>query len=254
MSELYGGHIVAKYLKEIEGVGAVFSLSGGHIDRIYDGFHEFGVRLIDVRHEQAAAMMAHAWSIYSGNPGVCLVTAGPGFTNTLTGIVNAYQENAPVVVLSGTAPLRDRGLGALQEINQVDMIKSTVKWYGICQDVKRIPEYLFTAFRQSVSGRSGPVFLELPPDILNVTANQDEIVWPKKGSVVAKSGPDPSLIKPAAKLINQAAKPFIIAGSGVDFSGCDAELQKFIEATGCPFDRCNPIQTHHRTGYSHGRI
>lgn len=113
MTELYGGHIVAKYLKEVEGVGAVFSLSGGHIDRIYDGFHEYNVRLIDVRHEQAAAMMAHAWSIYNGNPGVCLVTAGPGFTNTLTGIVNAYQENAPVVVLSGTAPLRDRGLGAL---------------------------------------------------------------------------------------------------------------------------------------------
>ncbi len=72
MAELYGGHIVAKYLKEVEEVGAVFSLSGGHIDRIYDGFLDYGVRLIDVRHEQAAAMMAHAWSIYNGNPGVCL--------------------------------------------------------------------------------------------------------------------------------------------------------------------------------------
>jgi acetolactate synthase I/II/III large subunit len=153
MAELHGGHVVAKYLKEVEEVGAVFSLSGGHIDRIYDGFHEYGVKLIDVRHEQAAAMMAHAWSIYDGSPGVCLVTAGPEFTNTLTGIVNAYQENAPAVVLSGASPIKDRGLGALQEINQVDMIKSTVKWYDICQDAKRIPQYLFTAFRQAVSGR-----------------------------------------------------------------------------------------------------
>ena len=194
MAELYGGHVVAKYLKEVEEVGVVFSLSGGHIDRIYDGFHEYGVKLIDVRHEQAAAMMAHAWSIYDGRPGVCLVTAGPGFTNTLTGIVNAYQENAPVVVLSGTSPIKDRGLGALQEINQVDMIKSTVKWYDICQDAKRIPQYLFTAFRQAVSGRPGPVFLELPPDILNVTVNEDELTWPRKGSVAPRPGPDPALI------------------------------------------------------------
>ena len=235
MAELYGGHVVAKYLREVEEVGAVFSLSGGHIDRIYDGFHEYGVRLIDVRHEQAAAMMAHAWSIYHGSPGVCLVTAGPGFTNTLTGIVNAYQENAPIIVLSGTSPLKDRGLGALQEINQVDMIKSTVKWYSVCLDAKRIPEYLFTAFRQAVSGRPGPVFLELPPDILNVTVKEEELVWPKKGSVVPKPGPDPKLIQPAAELINQAQKPFIITGSGMGLSGCDDEFKKFINVTGIPF-------------------
>jgi len=235
MAELYGGHVVAKYLREVEDVGAVFSLAGGHIDRIYDGFHEYGVRLIDVRHEQAAAMMAHAWSIYTGSPGVCLVTAGPGFTNTLTGIVNAYQENAPVIVLSGTSPLKDRGLGALQEINQVDMLKSTVKWHGVCLDAARIPDYLFTAFRQAVSGRPGPVFLELPPDILNVTVEADQIAWPKKGSIVPKPGPDPKLIQPAADLINQAEKPLIIGGSGVGLSACTHELKQFVDVTGSPF-------------------
>ena len=239
MAELFGGHVVAKYLKEIEDVGAVFSLSGGHIDRIYDGFLEYGVRLIDVRHEQAAAMMAHAWSIYDDNPGVCLVTAGPGFTNTLTGIVNAYQENAPVVIISGSAPIRDQGLGALQDINQTDMIKSTVKWHATCHDAKRIPEYLFTAFRQSVSGRPGPAFLELPPDILNVTVNEEEIVWPLKGSVVPRSGPDPALIKPAADLIDNADRPVIIAGNGVGLSKCDDALQNFIAATGIPFALLN---------------
>jgi acetolactate synthase-1/2/3 large subunit len=239
MAELHGGHVVAKYLKEVEEVGAVFSLSGGHIDRIYDGFHEYGVKLIDVRHEQAAAMMAHAWSIYDGSPGVCLVTAGPGFTNTLTGIVNAYQENAPVVVLSGTSPIKDRSLGALQEINQVDMVKAAVKWHDICQDVKRIPQYLFTAFRQAVSGRPGPVFLELPPDILNVTVNEDELMWPRKGSVAPRPGPDPALIQPAADLINQAERPFIIAGSGVGFSKCDEELGQFIGVSGIPFALIN---------------
>ena len=239
MSELYGGHIVAKYLKEVENVKVVFSLSGGHIDRIYDGFYEYDIKLIDVRHEQAAAMMAHAWSIYDGHPGVCLVTAGPGFTNALTGIVNAFQENAPMVVISGSSPLKDKGRGALQEINQMDMVKSTVKWCDTCHDVKRIPEYLFTAFRQAVSGRPGPVFLELPPDILNVTADEGALKWPPKGSVVAKPGPDPSLINPAGNLINTAQKPFIIAGSGVDLSGCDAEMTGFIEKSGIPFALIN---------------
>jgi acetolactate synthase-1/2/3 large subunit len=235
MAELFGGHVVAKYLKEIEEVEAVFSLSGGHIDRIYDGFLEYGVRLIDVRHEQAAAMMAHAWSIYDGNPGVCLVTAGPGFTNTLTGVVNAYQENAPMVVISGRSPLRNQDQGALQEINQVNMIKSTVKWHATCYDIKRIPEYLFNAFRQSVSNRPGPVFLELPPDILNIKVNSAEIIWPKRGGIAPKPGPDPALIKPAADLINDSEKPFIICGSGVGLSKCDTQLQQFIDKTGIPF-------------------
>jgi acetolactate synthase-1/2/3 large subunit len=239
MSDLFGGHIVAKHLKEVEQVEVVFSLSGGHIDRIYDGFLEYGVNLIDVRHEQAAAMMAHAWSVYNGTPGVCLVTAGPGFTNALTGVVNACQENAPVVVISGASPLKDKGLGALQEINQVDMIKSTVKWADTCYDVKRIPEYISTAFRQAVAGRPGPVFLELPPDILNVTADENELVWPARGGLCPKPGPDPSLIQPAADLIDAAERPFIIAGSGVGASGCDRELEAFIEKSGIPFALIN---------------
>ena len=239
MAELYGGHVVAKYLREVENVGTIFSLAGGHIDRIYDGFHEYGIRLIDVRHEQAAAMMAHAWSTYTGSPGVCLVTAGPGFTNTLTGVVNAYQENAPVVILSGTAPVKDRSRGALQEINQIDMIKSTVKWSDTCLDVKRIPQYLFTAFRQAVSGRPGPVYLELPPDILNVTVAEAQLVWPPKGSVAPRPGPDPNLIGPAADLINQAQKPFVIAGSGMALSGCDDAFKKFIAVAGIPFALIN---------------
>jgi len=239
MAEMYGGHLVARYLKEVEGVSTVFSLPGGHIDRIYDGFLDLGVRLIDVRHEQAAAMMAHAWSIVTGGPGVCLVTAGPGFTNALTGLVNAYQENAPLVLIGGTAPVRDRGLGALQDMKQADMIKSTVKWYDTCLDGKRIPQYISTAFRHAVSGRPGPVFLELPPDILNVKVDTNPETWPKKGALVGKSQPDPSLFGAAAELLNRAQKPILIGGSGVGLSGCDEELKEFIDKTGIPFALIN---------------
>lgn len=235
MAEIHGGHLAVKYLKEVEEVGAIFSLSGGHIDRIYDGCHEYGVRLIDVRHEQAAAMMAHAWSIYTGRPGVCLVTAGPGFTNALTGVVNAAMENAPLVVISGTSPIRDRARGALQEIDQPAMICQSVKWHGICHDPLRIPEYLSTAFRQAVSGRPGPVFLELPPDVLDVKVDEAAVIPAKRGSIVYKSSPDPALFEPAAELINQAERPLLIGGTGVGAGSCEGPLQTFIDKTGMPF-------------------
>ena len=86
MTQITGGHLAAKYMRDVEKVRMVFTLSGGHIETILDGFTEYGITTIDVRHEQAAAMMAHAWTIYNNEPGVCLVTAGPGFTNALTGI------------------------------------------------------------------------------------------------------------------------------------------------------------------------
>ena len=235
MAEIYGGHLVAKYLKEVEKVETVFALSGGHIQQILDGFTEYGIRAVDVRHEQAAAMMAHAWSIYTGEPGVCLVTAGPGFTNALTGLVNAYLDKAPLVVLCGRSPLRDDLKGALQEMNQVDMVKPVVKWYGTCYDAKRIPEYLAMAFSYAVEGRPGPVFLEIPPDILNVKAPEEVASTLARGRQKFTVRTDDESLKKAADLINSAKKPLFIGGGGVGFSSCDDHLQAFIEKTGIPF-------------------
>jgi len=235
MGAIYGGHLVARYLKEVEGITTVFGLCGGHIDRILDGFLEYGIDFIDARHEQAAVMMAHAWSVLRDEPCVCLVTAGPGFTNAISGIVNAYYDNAPVIVISGTAPVRDREKGALQDMKQSEMIQSAVKWTGICYDAKRIPEYLSKALRQAVSARPGPVFLELPPDILNIKVDEGEILTPKPGKVITKSAPDPADIETAAALINGSKQPVLIGGSGVGFSDCDRELQDFIDKTGMPF-------------------
>jgi acetolactate synthase-1/2/3 large subunit len=235
MGEIYGGHLVAKYLKEIEEVDTVFGLVGGHIDRILDGFLEFGIRFIDVRHEQAAVMMAHAWTIFRSEPGVCLVTAGPGFTNAVTGMVNTYYDNAPVVVISGTAPIRDRDKGALQDMKQSDMIKSVVKWSGICYDTKRIPEYLSLAFRHAMSARPGPVLLELSPDILNKKVAEEEVSLPKPGTGGSKYTPDPADVKAAASFINGSQKPVLIGGSGIGFSDCDRELLDFVNKTGMPF-------------------
>jgi len=237
MSQITGGHLVAKYLKEVENVGIVFTISGGHIENILDGLSQYQIRTIDVRHEQAAAMMAHAYAIYNNVPGVCLVTAGPGFTNALTGIANAWLDNVPLVVLCGRHPLRDDLTGALQELNQMDMVKPVTKWCATCYDIKRIPEYLSIAFRQATLGRPGPVFLELPPDILFVSTDEKFVKMPARKIHKTAVHPDPLELDEAARIINSAKQPLFIGGSGVRGSG--EILKSFIEKTGFPFALLN---------------
>ena len=234
MGDIQGGHIVARYMKEVEGIDTVFSLAGGHIMPILDGCLEYGVRNVDVRHEQAAVMMAHAWSIYRHQPGVSIVTAGPGFTNALTGVANAFFENAPVVVLSGMVAVPDLDRGALQDLNQVDMVRPVVKWTGRCYEVERITEYLEKAFRHAVSGRPGPVFLEIPPDVLYSTMEEEKVRYPVHESERNPVVPDEASIKEAVDLIDKAEKPILMGGSGVAASNCGDEILAFAEKTGIP--------------------
>jgi acetolactate synthase-1/2/3 large subunit len=234
MAKVHGGHIVAEYLKKVEGIDIIFALSGGHIAPIFDGCLDHDVRIIDVRHEQAAVMMAHAWSIFKGKPGVALVTAGPGFTNSLTGVVNAYLENVPVVVLSGMVAIRDIDKGALQDMDQQGMVRPVVKWAGRCHDIERIPEYLEMAFRHAVSGRPGPVFLEITPDALYMAIDEEEIDYPSKPSLKYAVVPDEDAIKQAVELLNSAEKPLLLGGSGIAHSQCAEELKAFVEKAGIP--------------------
>ena len=235
MAMIKGGHLVGKYLKEVEKVDMVFGISGGHLESILDSFTEYKIRAIDVRHEQAAAMMAHAWSVYTGKPGVCFLTAGPGFTNGVTGIANAFLDNAPMVVICGRHPLRDDLKGALQEMNQMDVVKPITKWAATCYDIKRIPEYLAIAFRQAVEGRPGPVFLELPPNILNVNIDESLAPMPARSTRKFTVHPDDADLKAAADIINNAKSPLFIGGSGVGLSSCSDCLGQFIDQTGIPF-------------------
>jgi len=235
MAMINGGHLVGKYLKEVEKIEMVFGISGGHLESILDGFTEYKIRTIDVRHEQAAAMMAHAWSVYTGKPGVCFLTAGPGFTNGLTGIANAYLDNAPLVVLCGRSPLRDDLKGALQEMNQIEAVRPMTKWAATCYDIKRIPEYLAMAFRNATGGRPGPVMLELPPDILNIKVDESLVPMPSKSNPKYSVHPDDAELRAAAEIINNAKKPLFLGGSGVGFSNCADSLKQFVEKTGIPF-------------------
>lgn len=239
MAEIAAGHLVGKYLKKVENVDIAFGLSGAHIESVMDSFTEYGIRAIDVRHEQAAAMMAHAWSVYTGKIGVCFVTAGPGFTNAITGIANACLDNAPLVVLCGRHSVADDLKGAMQEMDQASIVKPMTKWAETCYEAKRIPEYLATAFRQAAEGRPGPAFLELPADVVNARVDEEAVPLPARPANRLRNRPEEAGLQAAAALIDRAKKPFLVGGSGVRFSDCRESLEAFVERTGMPFQLLN---------------
>lgn len=160
-----GGDHVAEVFK-VEGVRFVFTLTGGHIAPILVAAKKRGIRVIDVRHEANAVFAADATARLSGAPGVAVVTAGPGVTNTLTAIKNAQMAQSPVVLLGGAAATALQGRGALQDIDQLALLRSAVKWQRSVRRVKDIAPSLQEAFFQARSGTPGPVFVELPIDLL----------------------------------------------------------------------------------------
>ena len=160
-----GGKLVAKILKRY-GVENLHTLCGGHIMEIYEGCRDYGIRVIDWRHEQAAGFAADAEGRLRGIPGVAVVTAGPGVMNVVTAVANAWRARSPMIVIGGQAPTFLIGKGALQEMDHVSVLKPITKWSVQVPDVKSIPEFLSRAFCAALDGAPGPVFLEMPMDIL----------------------------------------------------------------------------------------
>jgi len=231
---VHGGHLVIKALKK-EGVKYIFSLSGGHIDKIYDASIDSDIKIIDVRHEQAAAMMAMGWSIATGDLGVCLVTAGPGLTNAVTGVVDAYSSHIPMLVIGGRSPRKENDLGALQDIDQMAIMRPITKTAFLCNDTHRIPEYIGVAFRNALSDRPGPVYLEIPVDILGTKVEEDSVTFPHPSRTEYRPSGDPVAIDEAAKLLAGAKKPVIIGGGGVRWGKAGEPLKALVEKTNIPF-------------------
>ena len=149
------------------GVDYIFSLSGGHITPIYQFLENSKITIFDTRHEQAAVFMAEAWARMNRKPAVAMVTAGPGFTNALSGIASARLSNAPVILIAGCVGLETAEKLDLQDMSQLPVIEPMVKKALVCHIPERIPEFIDMAFRAAMSGRPGPVYLELPCNVLN---------------------------------------------------------------------------------------
>jgi acetolactate synthase-1/2/3 large subunit len=233
MAQITGGQIVAKTLKQA-GVTTIFTLSGVHIIDIYNGCLDEGIRIIDVRHEQTAAHAAEAWSRLTGIPGVAVVTAGPGVTDAVTGVANAFRNQTPMLLIGGQAPRSQLLKGGLQELDHVSLMKPITKFSTSVSDTERIPEFITSALREAFNGRPGPSFLEIPMDVLDAAVDLNNVTFPAYCRSQGRLHGDPALIKQAASLLERAERPAIIAGTQVWHCRADSELTSFVEKTRIP--------------------
>lgn len=226
----HGGELVARALAQ-QGVDTVYTLCGGHIAPIYDGCLNNHIGIIDFRHEQAAAHAADAHARLTRNIGVAIVTAGPGVTDAVTGVANAYQARSPLLLLGGAAPIATRGKGALQEMPQTDLFKTFTKASFTIERTEDIPAKLHEAFVAALSGRPGPVFVELPVDILFNTIEAPPIL-PRY--VPAPIAPELSTVQAMFEILRSAKRPVLVAGTQVYWDDASAALREFTDATGIP--------------------
>lgn len=228
-----GGQLVARVLRQA-GVGHVFTLCGGHILPIYDGCLDEGIAVIDVRHEQAAAHAADAYARLTRNVGVAMVAPGPGVTDAVTGVANAYAARSPMLLIGGAAPLGLRGLGALQEMEQVALLRPITKASLTVAETRQIPEVLTTAIRTALSGRPGPVFVEIPVDLLLATIEDRLAPIPTAYVHRPRAAADAEALGTLEGLLAGAERPVVMAGGGVYWDDAAAALAAFAERAGVP--------------------
>ncbi len=233
MALVDGGDLVARCLKQ-EGVDVIFTLCGGHVQAIYDACIDENIKVIDVRHEQAAGHAAEGWSRATRRCGVAVVTAGPGVTDAVTAVANAYQNRSPMLLIGGRSPLSDFEKGALQEMDQVEFLRPLTKWARCLYDTTRIPEYMAMAFRHALSGRYGPVFLEMPADMLFRRVEENDVTFPSSYRPQGRVQADPNVIRQAAQLLASAQQPLVMAGSLVYWSAAHDGLRHLIERLQAP--------------------
>jgi acetolactate synthase I/II/III large subunit len=233
--ELSGGHLVAKGLKN-EGVDAIFTLCGGHIIDIYDGCLDEGIAIVDVRHEQVAAHAADGYARMTGRLGCAVVTAGPGTTNAMTGVANAFRAESPVLLIGGQAALSQHRMGGLQDLPHVEMLRPITKFATSVPTTARIADFIAMAARESFNGAFGPSYLEIPRDVLDLRITSDDAVIPARGGYRAstKSIGDPADIERLAEILIRARKPCVLLGQQVwTCRGTDA-AREFVERLNIP--------------------
>ena len=215
-SVISGGHLVAKALKS-EGVDTIFTLCGGHIIDIYDGCVDEGIRIIDVRHEQVAAHAADGYARQTGKLGCVVTTAGPGCTNAVTGVATAFRSESPILHIGGQGALTQHKMGSLQDLPHVDLMTPITKFAASVPSTERVADMISMAAREAFNGAPGPVYLEIPRDVLDREVDVSKAVLPQAGKYRAstKSIGDPRDIEKLADLLVNAERPAILYGQQV---------------------------------------
>ena len=234
MGQISGAQLVIDSLRR-EGVDTIYVLPGDPVGPIVNGWASEGHQAIAVRHEQVAAMAAQAHSSLTRTVGVCIAASGVGQTNTMTGIANAYSNCWPLLVIGGSSELRRRNMGDFQELPQVETTAPICKWTATVDSIQRIPTLINIAMKQAMAGRPGPVYLDLPAEMISGSVDEDEVTVPQPAPEPARPLADPQEVKKALEVLGKAERPLLIVGKGAAWSWAEDELLQFVDRTQIPF-------------------
>lgn len=232
MAKIHGGHVIARALRLLE-VDTIFTLTGGHILPILDGCVQEGIRIVDVRHEQAAVHAAEAYGRLTGQLGVAAVTAGPGVTDSITGVASAWYAATPMLLLGGRHLLRQELRGGLQEMDHPKLFEGITAWSATAWETGRLADYVSTAARHAFSGRGAPVFLDVPMDVQFDEVDEEAVRWPEGPRTNPLGGVDPATLDRIITALAAAERPMIFAGAGARGGG-DSPLVGLAEALLAP--------------------
>lgn len=234
MATITGGELVVRTLQSAN-VRHVFGLHGAHLETIFQSLARHGVPIIDTRHEVAAGHAAEGYARAARTLGVAMVTAGPGFTNAVTSMANAYLDRTPVLYLSGSAALRDAETNTLQAgLDQVAIARPVMKWAHQVTTPANIPRLVAQAVRLATSGPTGPVLLDLPMDVLTAQIEEGSASIPRNLVLDSPVAPTSRAVEQAIDLLAAAKRPIVMVGPGAWQSDSGDELRAFVERTGIP--------------------
>ena len=234
MAQIDGARLVARCLKQ-QGVDELFGVVGIPVTGIAAASASEGIRYIGTRHEQAAGYAAQAISYLKGRIGACLVVSGPGMTNAISALGNAWANCWPMLLIGGSSNQALNHMGDFQAAPQVDLAKPFCKWVGQAERIELIPRYIATAVRHSISGRPGPVYLDLPGDVIASSVEEDELTYPARVEAPPAPQVDPATVKEALASLKSARQPLAIIGKGAAWAGAEDQVRRFIEETQMPF-------------------
>ncbi len=236
MAQITGGELLLKCLKE-EGVQVLFGVLDGSFNPFLAKLDEYGMRFVNPRHEAAGAHMAEAYARIRGEPAVVIGGIGPGAANMVSGVITAYAEGSPLIVLSSqrrrSIIYPDRG-SSFQNVDLLGLYRPVTKWSAGVRDWRRLPELIRRAYREATAGRPGPVYLEIPEDVMRGTGHPEGVeLWPSGQHRAGRLGAgDPALIDQAAEMLAGAARPCLHAGTGASWAGAWDEFLALAEHLG----------------------
>ena len=234
MAELSGAQIVAKSLKT-QGLQEMFGLVGVPVVPISIAWMQEGMPFVGVRHEQAAGYAAQAAGYMRGRISAALVVSGPGMTNAISALGNAEANCWPMILIGGAANVALSARGDFQDAPQVEAAKPFVKWADQARDVRLIPRLIAQAVRVAINGRPGPVYLDLPGDIIDATVDESEVHWEDAVPEPARPMVSAESVEAAIEALKTAANPLVIVGKGMAWSQAEQEVREFVDKTGIPW-------------------